>query len=230
MRASSQIVRAPGAKPLDKQIGREEFDYQTLLDVLRHYERPRDKISDLLRKGLVVRVKKGLYVLGDHYRSRAISRHLLANLVYGPSCVSLDSALQHYGLIPEHVEAVTSVSIGRSRVFDTPVGRFIYRQIPRGAYPIGVSRVEEPDGNAFLMAVPEKALADKVYDSRNIGAATPGRMLHFLLDDLRADESGLARLNPVLFQEIADVYRSGKLQVLAQAIGAMHRQKKGKRA
>ncbi|MCK7582144.1 MAG: hypothetical protein MZV65_45435 [Chromatiales bacterium] len=80
------------------------------------------------------------------------------------------------------------------------------------------------------MAVPEKALADKVYDSRNIGAATPGRMLHFLLDDLRADESGLARLNPVLFQEIADVYRSGKLQVLAQAIGAMHRQKKGKRA
>jgi len=216
--------------PLDKQIGREEFDYQTLLDVLRHYERPRDKISDLLRKGLVVRVKKGLYVLGDHYRSRAISRHLLANLVYGPSCVSLDSALQHYGLIPEHVEAVTSVSIGRSRIFDTPVGRFIYRQIPPGAYPTGVSRVEEPDGNAFLMAVPEKALSDKVYDSRNIDAATPGRMLRFLLDDLRVDESGLARLKPVLLQEIADAYRSGKLKVLTQAISAMHRQEKGERA
>jgi hypothetical protein len=230
MRVPSRIPRIPGPTPLDKQIGRDEFDYQTLLDVLRHYERPRDKISDLLRKGLIVRVKKGLYVFGDHHRSGAVSRHLLANLVYGPSCVSLDSALQHYGLIPEHVEAVTSVSVGRSRVFDTPVGRFIYRQIPPRAYPAGVSRIEEPDGNAFLMAVPEKALADKVYDSRNIDAATPGRIRHFLLDDLRVDEAGLARLNPVLLQEIADAYRSTKLQVLTQAINAMHRQKKGERA
>jgi hypothetical protein len=79
------------------------------------------------------------------------------------------------------------------------------------------------------MAVPEKALSDKVYDSRNIGAATPGRMLRFLLDDLRVDESGLARLNPVLLQEIADAYRSAKLKVLTQAISAMHRQKKGER-
>jgi hypothetical protein len=223
MREPSQTSGVPRPKPLHKQIGREEFDYQTLLDVLRDYERPRDKISDLLRKGLVVRVKKGLYVLGDDYRTRPFSRLLLANLVYGPSYVSLDSALQHYGLIPEHVEAVTSVSGGRSRVFDTPIGRFIYRQIPPKAFPVGMSRIEEPNENAFLIAAPEKALCDKVYDSRNIGAATPDRMLHFLLNDLRVDEAGLARLNPLLLREIADAYRSGKLQVLTQAIGAMHR-------
>ncbi len=223
MRVCSQIGRTPSPKPLDKRIGREEFDYQTLLDVLKDYDRPRDKISDLLRKGIIVRVKKGLYVLGDDYRSRALSRHLLANLVYGPSYVSLDSALQHYGLIPEHVEAVTSVSTGRSRVFDTPVGRFIYRQIPVKAYPIGVSRIEEPSGNSFLIAVPEKALSDKVYDLRNIGAATPDRMRRFLLRDLRLDEAGLARLNTARLHEIAGAYGSVKLRVLAQAISGMGR-------
>ena len=64
-----------------KHIQREEFDYLTLLDALREYSRPRDKISDLLRKQMIIRVKKGLYVLGDDYRNRPFSRELLANLI-----------------------------------------------------------------------------------------------------------------------------------------------------
>src|SRR5512139_2389244 len=128
--------------PIHKLIQHEEFDYQTILDVLRDYGRPRDKISDLLRKGVIIRVKKGFYVLGDDYRSRPFSRGLLANLIYGPSYVSLDLALQYHGLIPEHVESVTSVTTGRSRAFDTPVGRFTYRQIPLAAFHIGMNRVE----------------------------------------------------------------------------------------
>lgn len=213
-----------------KHIEREEFDYQTLLDVLRDYGRPRDKISDLLRKSVVIRVKKGLYVLGNDYRSRPFSRELLANLVYGPSYVSLDSALQHHGLIPEHVEAVTSVTTGRSRTFDTPVGRFTYRQVPLAAFHIGMNRVEETPGKAFLIANAEKALADKIFDERNIGVATPGRMMEYLLDNLRLDEAGLARLDPVLAREIADRYRSRKLIVLAQALTKVRDEHEGRRA
>ena len=47
-----------------KKISQEEFDYQTLLDCLKEYARPRDKISDLLKKRAIIRVKKGLYILG----------------------------------------------------------------------------------------------------------------------------------------------------------------------
>jgi predicted transcriptional regulator of viral defense system len=115
---------------LRNQIQREEFDHQILTDALRSYARPRDKISDLLRKGIIVRVKKGLYIFGKDYRRQYASRELLANLIYGPSYVSLDFALQHYGMIPERVEAVTSVTTGRSRRFSTPIGLFTYRQIP----------------------------------------------------------------------------------------------------
>jgi hypothetical protein len=81
-----------------------------------------------------------------------------------------------------------------------------------------MDRVEETPGKAVLIATAEKALADKIFDERNIGAATPGRMLDFLLNDLRLNETGLRRLDPVIAQEIAGCYRSRKLDLLAQAL------------
>ena len=117
-----------------KHIPQEEFDYQALLDCLQGYAHPRDKISDLLRKESIIRIKKGLYIFGDEYRNKPFSREILANLMYGPSYISLEYALQHYGLIPERVEAVTSVTTGRSRRFSTPVGLFTYRMIPLEAF------------------------------------------------------------------------------------------------
>ncbi len=58
---------------LRKKIPQEEFDYQTLLSGLEGYARPRDKISDLLKKGTIIRVKKGLYVFGEEYRKNPYS-------------------------------------------------------------------------------------------------------------------------------------------------------------
>jgi hypothetical protein len=141
---------------LRRRIEGEEFDYQTLLDSLKQYERPRDKIS-LLRKNAIIRVKKGIYVFGPKYARRPFSREILANMIYGPSCISLDYALHYHGLIPERVEAITSVTTGRGRRFVTPVGLFIYHQIPRAAFPIGVDQVQLEGGRSFLMAVPEKS-------------------------------------------------------------------------
>jgi predicted transcriptional regulator of viral defense system len=83
-----------------------------------------------MRKGVVVRVKKGLYIFGDEYRIRPFSRESLANLIYGPSIISLESALSFHGLIPERVATVTSVTPKRSKRFTTPVGCFVYRQVP----------------------------------------------------------------------------------------------------
>ncbi len=100
-------------EPLQHRFTREEFDCQTLLDVLKDYARPRDKITDLIRKGIIIRVKKGLYVLGDRFRTPPCSRELLANLAYGPSYISFKYALQYYGMVPERVEAVTSVTTVR---------------------------------------------------------------------------------------------------------------------
>ncbi len=205
------------------QIQREEFDHQTLLDALRSYARPRDKISDLIRKGIIVRVKKGLYIFGKDYRRRYYSRELLANLIYGPSYLSFEFALQYYGMIPERVEVMTSVTIGRSRRFSTPIGLFTYRQIPVAAFRIGMTRVARDDNTAFLIATPEKALTDKVRDDRGSGIQSRSQMITYLSDNLRIDESVLRDLNADLLFGIGRRYHSRKIRLLAEVV----RQSKG---
>ena len=92
------------------QLGREVFDYQQLIGCLAHLRKPRDKIARLLAEEQIVRIRKGLYAFGSLYRRESLSREVLANLIHGPSYVSLDYALGYYGLIPERVSTVTSES------------------------------------------------------------------------------------------------------------------------
>ncbi|MBN1355757.1 hypothetical protein JXA40_05740 [bacterium] len=98
-----------------KKISRDIFDYQQLTDALSHYRKPRDKITRLLADGSIIRIKKGLYCFGEAFRKAPLHRELLANLIYGPSYVSLEYALNFHGLIPERVERVTSVTPGPSK-------------------------------------------------------------------------------------------------------------------
>jgi hypothetical protein len=203
---------------LRRKISGEEFDYQALLDGLREYNRPRDKITSLLRQGAVVRVKKGIYVFGERYKRRPFSREVLANMICGPSYISLDYALHYYGLIPERVEAVTSVTVSRGRRFSTPVGLFIYRGVPMNAYRIGIDQVEIESGRSFLIATPEKALADKIQDDRGTAIRTQTEMRTYLLDSLRIDPDGLRGLNTETISLIADQYRSRKLRLLSSLL------------
>jgi predicted transcriptional regulator of viral defense system len=206
-----------------KNIPQEEFDYQALLVALGDYARPRDKISDLIRKGIIIRVKKGLYVFGDGGRQRPYSTEVLANLIYGPSYISSDYALQHYGLIPERVEGVTSVTTGRSRRFLTPVGLFIYRTIPVPAFQIGMDRTEIGDGRAYLIATPEKALADKICEDRGTGLHTQKELTDYLERHLRVDVAVLREMNPDDLEAIAVRYRSQKIRALGRLVRRMRR-------
>ena len=212
---------------LRRRIEGEEFDYQTLLDSLKQYERPRDKITSLLRQKAIIRVKKGIYVFGPRYARRPFSREILANMIYGPSCVSLDFALHYHGLIPERVEAVTSVTSGRARRFATPVGLFIYRQIPSGAFPVGIDQVQLEVGRSFLMAVPEKALADKIQDDRGTGIRSQGDIRRYLIQNLRIDAEGLEKLRTETLSILAERYKSRKLRLLNKVVA--HLQKEGAR-
>ncbi len=208
---------------LQKQIPYPEFDYQTLLDLVREYAYPRQRISVLLRNGLIIRVKKGLYVLGESGRQQPYCRELLANLIYGPSYVSLEYALHYHGLIPERAEVVTSVTCGRTRTFLTPIGTFSYRTIPMAAYSNGMDRVELADGRAFLIAIPEKALADRLVAERGASLATQQEILTFLAESLRIEETVIRSLDPVRLDEIAGFYRSRRIQLLSRLVSRLRR-------
>ncbi len=116
-----------------------------------------------LASGEIIRIRRGLYCLAPKYQKKSINLYTLAQLVYGPSYVSLESALSRHGWIPEAVHGITSASSRKSKQFTTPLGVFSYDRVPQRVFYAEVERVTDASGNAFLMATPLKALADYVY-------------------------------------------------------------------
>ena len=191
------------------------LDYQQLVSCLRGYSKPRDRIGRLLADGNLIRVRKGLYVFGERYRRGPLSREHLANLIYGPSYVSLDYALSHYGLIPERVENVTSVTTGENRRFSTPLGTFTYRPLPPRRYAPGIRWAGAGDTH-YLMASPEKALVDKVWTDKRFSPASLTDFDAYLFEDLRVDEQRLSSLDPDRIAAIARAFASRKINMLAR--------------
>lgn len=199
-------------------ITHEEFDYQALMDALVNYARPRDKVTRLLASKVIIRIKKGIYIFGSAYQKRPYSREILANLIYGPSCVSLEYALHYHGLTPERVETITSVTPERSQQFSTPVGYFTYNRVPMAGFSIGMQRIELQDGRAFLMASAEKALADTLRCGYGLSLNTQKECYEFLTNNLRINETELRQLHSPLLKDIAQTYKSRKIMLLATIV------------
>jgi hypothetical protein len=128
--------------------------------------------SDHSRNGLIKRaiadgeilvIRRGLYCLAPRYQREPVDDFALSQRVYGPSYVSLESALSLHGWIPEGVFTCTCVSLHRSREFDTPLGRFSFSRVPQNVLFCQVLRQRGSYGDVSLVATPVKALADLTY-------------------------------------------------------------------
>ena len=115
------------------------------------------QLSLWAREGKVLRLKKGLYTLSDEHRRRSLSSLELADPLYRPSYVSLEWALSRYGLIPEAVGTLTSVTPLKSATFRNGYGKFDYRHIDPDFF-FGFARQVEPA--THFLATPEKAVLD----------------------------------------------------------------------
>ena len=182
-----------------KPFGNIPIMHQTVLSVLAAYKTPNNKISRWLDEGVLLPVKRGMYVVVPEVSGKPIEPLLVANLLYGPSCVSLDYALWHYGLIPEAVVEITSVTTRRSRVLETGLGRFSYQHLSDELYPIGIQSAQVMGGGYCLLATPAKALCDRLALTRKLRVHSVKAMQQFLLDDLRfaADEVSLIDLEVI---------------------------------
>jgi predicted transcriptional regulator of viral defense system len=170
------------------------------------------RISRMLASGELLQLKRGFFVFAAEYRTQPIELFPIANLLYGPSYVSLESALSHYGMIPEGVPGVTSITIRRVKRFDTPLGRFQYRVIHERAFGGGV-RSQRTGESAVLLATPEKALLDKWYLD---GAGT--ELLDFSLSGLRIEPAALKSLDR---QQLAALARSYEVAKFTQQVDRM---------
>jgi hypothetical protein len=114
------------------------------------------------KRGLVLKVKKGMYVLNEHDRKINPSKPFLANQMYAPSYVSLEYALGLYGLIPERVPEVTSITSKKTVRISNPLGRFSYHHVMPAAFT-GFRLTRDENNQGVLIANPEKAVVDFLY-------------------------------------------------------------------
>ena len=157
-----------------------------------------DRLNALIKRAVgsreVWRICRGLYCLDRRHLRTPVNPLSLAQHIYGPSYISLESALSHHGWIPEAVYTITSASMKRSRSFETPLGPFSFVRIPQSRFFGGVSRIETGGGRSFLMADPLKALADYVCAHNcRWTSADP------VIDSLRVDEQSLGELKSADF-------------------------------
>jgi len=197
---------------LRQLVGQEIVDYNQLKAALKGYAQPRKKISQWIRSGELTRVKKGLYVFGQASARGPYSLELLANLIYGPSAISLNYALAYYGLIPEQVRTITSITNKRNKEFNTPVGLFSYRYLSYERYAIGIQLMSFENKMHFLIATPEKALCDLITLAlKDMDFRSEEDVERYLLEDLRIDDDALKEFNRELLSEIGRRYRSRRL-------------------
>lgn len=194
------------------------INHATLVSVLASYARPNDKISELIAKHQLVSLKRGLYLIAD---SQQPSLELIANHLHGPSYVSRHWALSYYGLLTEYVSVVTSMCLDRSRQIETARGNFHYQAIPASYYSVGIDSIQQ-DKIAFMIATPEKALADLLVSTRKLRIQSSSAMMSYLEDDLRLDSDDLIKLDASCFYDFAQQgYKSKMLTYLGKALESL---------
>jgi len=162
---------------------------------------PKNKISDMGKNGEIIRLKKDLYVRG---RAK-ISKELISNHLYGVSYISLETALAYYGMIPERVYTVRSITIRRAKTFSTPLGYFEYKTVSADYFSIGIHQEIVDNQYAFLIATPTKAICDMIVVTPNLRLQSVKAMENYLIEDLRMDFDVLRTLNTDIVKRCMEV-------------------------
>ncbi len=171
----------------------------------------RRQLSRWVSAGRVYRLRRGLYALAPPYRKVRPHPFLVANQLQRGSYISLQSALAHQGLIPEHVPVTTSVGSGGTRRWQNPIGSFIFRHLAP-ALVSGYRHVEVAAGQWAFVARPEKALLDLVY-------LVPGADRPEYLRELRLQN--LESLDPEALAGMAEAAGKPKLRRAARRIAEL---------
>ena len=156
----------------------------------------RNNLVRWTNRGLIIRLKQGYYTFPE-YKGKADYPFYFANRIYRPSYISLHTALSFYGMIPEAVVQITSVTSLKTASFSNAFGEYSY-QSEKKELMFGYDLRPMEDGRTLMFAQPEKALLDLLYLYPFYDSTQE-------LEELRLDES---YLNEDLSRDILQEYTS----------------------
>ena len=183
-----------------------------ILEELKQYKAPANKLNRMVKKGDYIPIIKGLYETDG-----TVPGYVLAGSIYGPSYLSFEFALSYYGLIPEAVYVFTSATYEKRKQkrYETPFGVFTYRDVPSNVYSDGI-RFEREDAYFYQIASPEKALCDKLYTMPPVSNKKELRLL--LFEDLRIDEQEFEKLSIEVIRQIGSEYNCTNVKMLVKLL------------
>lgn len=187
------------------QFGNTPVDFATVASVFPNNKYKHNKISSLEKRGDLIRLKQGLYVVHPDVSQKQLSLFLIGNHLYGPSYISLQSALRYYGLIPEQVFTICSMTIKPTQIFHNSLAYFEYVHTDASLFPIGLREETIANGASILMASPEKALCDLIADISHLNLRYRKEILVWLEEDLRFDMDELFHFDTGILREYAKV-------------------------
>ena len=168
-----------------------------------------------VKKGLLIRLRQGYYTFPE-YKNKPDFTLFFANRIYRPSYISLHSALAFYGMIPEEIVQITSVTSLKTASFTNEFGEFAYKSI-REDLMFGYDIKPIANGHSMQLAHPEKALLDLLYLYSFYNTMQD-------MEDLRLDEDFLLdELDLRLLEEYLSKFKSkalqGRVKLLRNAYG-----------
>lgn len=170
----------------------------------------RNQMSRWVKSGRLIQLKRGLYIFNELDQGRGVARLFIANKLYEPSYISMETALSLYGIIPEGVSVATSITAKVTRRFDNEAGHFLYQHVKPSAFR--GFRQESMDGCPVFIAEPEKAVLDFLYLHSADFGNDPADHLR------RAYRFGPgARVDAQRMRTLAEIFESRKLLRLTEA-------------
>ena len=119
-----------------------------------------NNLTNWQRQGFIVKLRREFYAFQELI-SQPNFAFFLSNFIYKPSYVSLHTALAFYGIIPEAVTQITSVSSLKTAYFQNDAGQFSYKKVKPDLF---FGYEQKPFGNRTIsIATPEKAILDLLY-------------------------------------------------------------------
>jgi len=121
----------------------------------------RNNLSRWTKKGYLIRLRQGFFAFSD-YKNKPDYSLYFSNRIYRPSYISLHTALSFYGMIPEAVIQITSVTSLKTASFTNDFGEYSYKNV-KESLMFGYELKPMPDRRNIQFASPEKALLDLLY-------------------------------------------------------------------
>lgn len=197
---------------LDGLITSPFFNKETLRTEVKRVGLSEHSVDAYVKDSSIVRLKNDFYIHRERLnreRSNLSFIFYLANALRAPSYISLESALQYYGLMTETIaHTVTSVTSNVTRSYTTKAGKFLYRSIKEELFDFYETSTK--GRYRFFIATNFKCIFDYLY------FLTDGfrkKINHAIFDVVRIDVGELPKGDKVRFNKLMRRYADAEIKI-----------------